>query len=308
VKRRGFTLLELLVVIGIIAVLSGLLIMGVGKLITSGKRQQTQMIFQTLQAMYSEYDAVIRPTFPAANYPTANLNQSAVPCPQNVSLDYYNAITQSGASPAMAASSNPLADRYSFAVLMTRDYLALFRSMPKNAAAMGKIPNSSITTTTIDETYSSTAVTAPAQFNTAAGSYVVPQRVWVQGTDPYGNTIYSYYTCIQNNPSVAPNPYNYTAAVVPTSNTSYWIPSTVDKTVPVVLDAWNNPILFVPSGSLGSGVALGTGNVITPGVGTLEAGNQSAVVNSPDGRPFWASAGPDGDFSKGDDNMYSFEK
>ena len=27
----------------------------------------------------------------------------------------------------------------------------------------------------------------------------------------------------------------------------------------------------------------------------------------PDGLPFWASAGPDGDFRTGDDNVYSFE-
>ena len=36
--------------------------------------------------------------------------------------------------------------------------------------------------------------------------------------------------------------------------------------------------------------------------------NYNPVIRSPDNRPFFASAGPDGDFSKGDDNLYSFEQ
>jgi hypothetical protein len=39
----------------------------------------------------------------------------------------------------------------------------------------------------------------------------------------------------------------------------------------------------------------------------IETGSQQPKVVQP-GRPFWASAGPDGDFAKGDDNIYSFEK
>ena len=37
------------------------------------------------------------------------------------------------------------------------------------------------------------------------------------------------------------------------------------------------------------------------------AANELRQIRSPDNRPFWASAGPDGDFRTGDDNMYSFE-
>jgi hypothetical protein len=35
--------------------------------------------------------------------------------------------------------------------------------------------------------------------------------------------------------------------------------------------------------------------------------NSIRQIRSPDNRPFWASAGADGDFRTGDDNMYSFE-
>jgi prepilin-type N-terminal cleavage/methylation domain-containing protein len=61
---------------------------------------------------------------------------------------------------------------------------------------------------------------------------------------------------------------------------------------PIPLDGWRNPILFVPSGGLE--------NVSIEGA--------SQTITSPGNRLFWASAGPDGDFTKGDDNIYSFSK
>lgn len=59
----------------------------------------------------------------------------------------------------------------------------------------------------------------------------------------------------------------------------------------VPTDAWNNPIIYVPPGGL-------TGVTIRGSTGTITA---------PDGRPFFASAGADGNFTTGDDNVYSFE-
>lgn len=58
----------------------------------------------------------------------------------------------------------------------------------------------------------------------------------------------------------------------------------------VALDGWGNPILFVPK----DGLFITTGKRVRPPSG-------------PD-RPFWASAGPDGKFTGGEDNIYSFEK
>ena len=64
----------------------------------------------------------------------------------------------------------------------------------------------------------------------------------------------------------------------------------------IPLDAWNNPILLVP----GSGIYdVTVGGVVKP---------KTDPVRAPDNQPFWASAGPDGDFQKGDDNIYSFEE
>ena len=62
---------------------------------------------------------------------------------------------------------------------------------------------------------------------------------------------------------------------------------------PYLADPWQNPLIFVPSSGL-TGVNTEGGNNLT--------------IKSPSGRPFWASAGPDGDFSAGNDNIYSFDK
>lgn len=60
---------------------------------------------------------------------------------------------------------------------------------------------------------------------------------------------------------------------------------------PVFLDGWSSPIIFVPANGL-SGVDLGSG---------------PTTIVSPDGKPFFASAGPDRSFSSGKDNLYSFQ-
>jgi type II secretory pathway pseudopilin PulG len=72
-----------------------------------------------------------------------------------------------------------------------------------------------------------------------------------------------------------------------------------DSQIPILLDGWTNPIIFVPSGGLGHDSGSTAGKVLVGGV--------YKIITSPDGKPFWASAGEDGDFQTGDDNVYSFE-
>ncbi len=57
-----------------------------------------------------------------------------------------------------------------------------------------------------------------------------------------------------------------------------------------VLDSWGNPIIFVPT----------SGIMVT-------ANGTTKLIQSPSGNPFFASAGPDGNFAAGDDNLYSFD-
>ena len=94
--------------------------------------------------------------------------------------------------------------------------------------------------------------------------------------------------------------------------------------IPLVLDAWGNPIIYVPPGGLtGVTVTGGGGGEKSRFADTIPdqpAGRSPQVaVQSPDQKGFWASAGPDGFFTDpnpgppaqrepfGDDNIYSFE-
>jgi hypothetical protein len=78
---------------------------------------------------------------------------------------------------------------------------------------------------------------------------------------------------------------------------------------PLVLDGWGNPMIFVPAGGLR--VTFASRNnapAVVTSAGVYDPTN-AGTPNPPIGvRPFFASAGPDGDFSKGDDNIYSFEQ
>lgn len=75
-----------------------------------------------------------------------------------------------------------------------------------------------------------------------------------------------------------------------------------NRPLPVILDGWKNPIIYVPTGGLANVYVGGPQN--TTGATTGIWGTPKTVT-SVDGRPFWASAGADGNFSTGDDNVYS---
>ena len=86
------------------------------------------------------------------------------------------------------------------------------------------------------------------------------------------------------------------------------------------MDAWGNPIIFVGSQGL-KGVYVGKKpntygtiaqdfdpprQMIVTSAGTIDPKITTAI---PAGvRPFFASAGPDGNFHTGDDNVYSFSQ
>jgi prepilin-type N-terminal cleavage/methylation domain-containing protein len=281
-RPRAFTLIELLVVIGIIAILATLLIVGIEHLQTTAKKQTTLQILASAQAMFGEYDAAVRPP----------RNTQVTPCPQNVTNDYYLGVTGGGTIPAQASTATPPADRYSaVAVITTRGFLVKLRAMPVNAAAMAKMPE--------DE-----KLTIPSNVTTTVtNTWTVGNNYTAYSTaDGVGEVLYngSPYICIQSNTA------STTPDTTPT-NGNYWVPIVTDTSIPLLADAWGNPIIYVPY-RLGTGNALNADGTIPAAQGILKVGGITFTQQSPDGRPFFASAGPDGDFSKGDDNIYSFEK
>jgi len=77
----------------------------------------------------------------------------------------------------------------------------------------------------------------------------------------------------------------------------------VRKDGPILLDSWNTPILFAP-GKTSGGVGFSTWGV----EGMTIANKANSSYQPPDGKGLFVSAGPDKEFSKGDDNLYSLER
>ena len=134
---------------------------------------------------------------------------------------------------------------------------------------------------------------------TAPTGAQVPLRYAPGAQVQYGGKFYiaSGTFSVTNNPSPASGPP--------------WIDVTsFNRIAPMLLDGWNNPIILVPaSGLLVTKTINGTQ---TPWIeispeGKVDSNGTPTMKVKQLGRPFFASAGPDGDFSTGDDNVYSHD-
>ena len=79
--------------------------------------------------------------------------------------------------------------------------------------------------------------------------------------------------------------------------------TTSNVSPPLMLDGWSNPILFIPPGGLRTTIE-GQKKIVTSGGVVNDSPGPGETYPVPGSRAFFASAGPDGDFSQGDDNVY----
>jgi len=245
--RRGFTLLEILV-IGIILILVAIGVIAFGALDQSGKVTKTTLA--NLRSMLADFDARTR----LRDQPqriwiggTATNTNPAVDPP----IDLWKTqvvLPSTGASVASGSTT-----RYDWGpVANTQIVLQYLSRMPENKQLMTKLPSKQI----------------HGVAETNRGGKLM---------GPSGDT------------------------------------RIIDP--PLVLDAWNNPIIFVGSDGLSgvrfdsqkSGAGTPTRRVTSTGV-IADTPAVTAANRSKSWRPFFASAGPDGDFATGDDNVYSFEQ
>jgi len=245
-RRTGFTLLELLVVIGIIMVLMAMAVIGYNVVERSAAGKETKTTLADLHAMLADLDAAEGSTaLPTSTYVNfSNVKVTAL----------FGAITAAGDPDATSSDTTPLPV-----------------NQPWNIG--------DVTTNGGDRTYSSTA------------------------TPPFAN-------------HVMQQTQNAMAAIMAVPANQAELSQLPSKIImkdgsgnpiypPILLDGWGNPIIYVPSSGIVVYVTAGT--QVTP-----------ITIKSHDGRPFFASAGPDGNFGGtsvtsgaqpyGDDNVYSIEK
>jgi prepilin-type N-terminal cleavage/methylation domain-containing protein len=246
-SARGFSLLEVLVAVAIIAILLGMAYVGMKSIGTGAKENQTKVILGTARAMMSDFLDATKGT----------------KRPQPLGW----AFNDKDGNPIDVSSATISANGLSFWTLPE------FVDAPPgdNIREEGE----PIVPLTAPGIYDSTAANEPYQYYNTRVAITLMQRL----------------PSVSKLLSDLPSDSREKPGTIPPPPGSYTSVSALH-----LLDAWGHPLLFVPGGGL---------------MGVTRAG---AVVNdyltpikSPDERPFWASAGPDGDFSKGDDNLYSFE-
>lgn len=304
-------MIEILVAMAVIVILLGILFVGIGGLVGSSKEKQTRTTLAMLSGMLGELDAKTRLSKSPAHWrwlPTGSSSSidvttgdfwrtpymiATVPDP----LDAPGDVT-AGSTDGQAARNG------SRQILNTQLAMTMILGLPENRAALQQISADSQMQPTWDNTWSTIPIKNPGSDGalyygtdgTEALFYPMGAKVISSGTQ---------YTCV--------TPAGVSGGAAPAAG-----PWAVDSSsaVPLILDAWDNPIIFVPGSGLrvrklngkdaNDSTDIDQSVIIVSKEGSVRdlAGQMPTVVTA--GRPFFASAGPDGDFAKGDDNIYSF--
>jgi type II secretory pathway pseudopilin PulG len=236
--------------------------------------------------------------------------------PQNC-YDSLDAPGDVGTDGTQAAQRNG-----SFAILNTQLAMQMLAAIPVNRTGMQNLPANS---TLMPVWQKSTSTSAPFQAPIYSAATPLLGILKDDNTDPImANFYYAQGTHVSWQ-----GHFYYAAQVVKdgtqpvVSGTSPWYDETASpRGVPLLIDGWSNPIIYVPASGLRVKLLSGYGGYTTFAANPTQAAAQNYIVVSPEGhvtgngtanpyvdhlgKPFFASAGPDGDFTKGDDNLYSF--
>jgi len=292
-----------MVAVAIIAVLAGLALYGMRHIGSSTAGQTTKVALENLRAMLGELETQTKlsrspgawswqdgPVINAGG--NFNFWRSPGPAPY-ADLDAPGVVTDNN-DPTANASRNgarailntALAMQQMAGVSSTRNALQALRPesrfIPEWSDKMYPGPGDDHVMKTTDD--------APE-----AVVYVVGNRVTHLGKS---------YVCIESEPTGTP-----------ATNGSAWKEDPAP--IPMLRDGWDNPIIFVPASGLRVRLLLDKNeNDWSDATQTriITSGGDLKVTIPPQppqplpagAKPFFASAGPDGDFSTGDDNVYSF--
>jgi len=277
-RHRAFTLIELLVTIGIILVLIGIVFVAVKHMSRSATSSSAKIDLQNLQSMLAELE-LAGPL--STTLLPVNLN-AAVVAPSDVNAPTYEA-TANG-----TAVGTPALDRWlAPAVLQTQFVMGKLRSVPKNRAAIQSMPVERLMKAqALGKDYSTLTSTPGISTTPANTSHGAPDPQII--VDAWGNPI----IFVTNN-GLQPQAYD---------PSSYTPPRFYKKGAVVFVPG--TPPKFYRALKEGSPSALGS----PANANWEEVAASFAIVTAPGNRPFFASAGPDGDFTTLDDNQYSFEQ
>jgi type II secretory pathway pseudopilin PulG len=327
----GFTVVELLVAIGVVVVLAAIAIVAIGRTGNTARERLTQTQLGNLKGMLADYEAATKLSNSPPVWPWWNGTGAIVNAPYNAQQNSYtvnfwklpyrvdNQATNTPdpiANPGVVVSTSPDAVRHrngAIAVVCTQLAMNLVGAVPANRTRLGQVPDNQ--KMFLEWQSGNIGVPAGDDFQATTDDIGPPPL-----TQPLTYCI-GVPVRFQGRQYVATDAYTFGSNPQPVVNGSAPWHDVTDKgfqPVPILLDGWNNPIILVPA----SGIRVRLRNQkssLVPGDAT-----QNFIIVSPEGevanngtaapnivrvgRPFFASAGPDGDFNTGDDNLYSFQQ
>jgi type II secretory pathway pseudopilin PulG len=239
-RRRGFTMIELITVIGLVILMIAMLFPTLKYLAHASEVHTTRQMLISAQIMQGNFEQARRPSRDPSTFIFWNTGTPAITVPTYINwcvswTSQYGTQMSASAIAGFTGAQNP-ATRIAVSDVTRVAIMSELYALPDNAKISQQVPARQV-------------------------------LQWASNT----------------------------------AGTNTWSANSVPN-VPVLLDGWGFPIIFVPAGGLtnvlvgaqynSAGLVVGTGTTVT--------------ITSPDNRPFWASPGMTGDFSRGDSNLYSF--
>jgi type II secretory pathway pseudopilin PulG len=337
-RCRAFTTVELLTVVGILVVLATISVIGFRYVGDRTKGNTVRITLETLKGLTQEAEAAGAfsrqpPGVWEPDNTWVRIDPAMAPYANNQIPDFWRRqdVSSTVATSATAAAWSPGSLRRDQlsptvgtfdvdalptatgndwrdapAIKNTAIALGLLRNIPGPAKTLDSLPNS---------------VAKLPVFWSATATYTTGSRVLYRATSNgtvNGGPMYVY---------VAARNVTAGSAPVPGTDTADW-----RRDAATINDGFGHPILFVPASGMHVGAAyvssrsydvgdrVFTGNgaartyyecIAPAGAGDAPPNGTywraATPVRSPDGKPFWASAGPDGNFDTPGDNLYSFE-
>jgi len=277
-QRKAFTLVEMMIVIGVIVVLAALAVTAYTKLVNSSAEKATATTLQNAQSLLTEYEQA------------AGLGKLGY---GDINFPYHGGYFTLSDDPD-APKKFPIGLTGLLPVVTTGFVGESGNSSDPNALPPPRLPGKPDAATG-DIVYSLDTQKQKAVFNTAAVMMYIARL-------PQARPILSSLPTKGFLQFVVKDPNSTTGGIARGITLG-------GSEAPVMLDGWGNPIIYVPPGGI---VVQMKGQptlslVRSSGTTPFTSGSDPPPLKGTD-RPFWASAGPDGNFDHGDDNVYSFRQ
>jgi len=293
-KRRAFTLIELLIVIAIIALLISLAFVGFSAIHRSQLRRNTRAAMEVARGMFNEYVSQARA---GGNNVTSLTGAGGTQFYLRLAPNiwYFNSTTWPPPAPTAYPpdSAVPPLEKIDLAALRGSGVPAKVDFA--NSIDYYNVPNRYDTTTSTPDL--STGGMVPMDVPITDAATLGDNTQWANYWQ-----LYQTMLTIQRIRS-APE----TKALWATLSEAQIVHvGATNSRQDYIVDAWGHPILFVPGSGM-RGVKFGEWSTTSGYVSGDPSSQPLSAIRSPDGRAYWVSAGPDGNFQTQDDNLYSFD-